>query len=372
MASAQRLDLVGQRSSAWPRSALVDLLLDRLEVGQGQLESRRRAGARADRTGPARRRRRTPAARTRWRRPRGCAPRNLLPRPSPLLAPSTSPPMSTNCTAAWTTFWLLDISASRSSRSSGTLATPTFGSLVANAYGAARAPPPASALYSEDLPALGSPTNPNRSIGPTIRANPSCQVVPALVARLRDAEPCRSPHSSRRVGSVRGRPIARVWRSPGRRTIGTAPRIPDRAAGLESLDHGCLLWEWSVGSLPRRRVGRRPPGIWVWIVSFVDLGVVSAGLRNCRRPDRAGPGLRARVLARARLFALEGGGGRVPCRGSAGAAGDLGGDRLVRDLGGVSAGLRNCGRPDPGSLSAEGVEAGAGEAGEVVVGEERS
>ena len=32
-------------------------------------------------------------------------PRNRLPRPSPLLAPSTSPPMSTTCTAACTTFF---------------------------------------------------------------------------------------------------------------------------------------------------------------------------------------------------------------------------------------------------------------------------
>ena len=31
--------------------------------------------------------------------------RNLLPRPSPLLAPSTRPPMSTTCTAAWTTLF---------------------------------------------------------------------------------------------------------------------------------------------------------------------------------------------------------------------------------------------------------------------------
>ena len=34
--------------------------------------------------------------------------RNLLPRPSPLLAPSTSPPMSTTCTAAW-----IDVAAAR-------------------------------------------------------------------------------------------------------------------------------------------------------------------------------------------------------------------------------------------------------------------
>ena len=54
--------------------------------------------------------------------------------------------MSTTCTAAWTTLRLLDISASRSRRSSGTLATPMFGSLVAKAYGAASAPPPVRAL----------------------------------------------------------------------------------------------------------------------------------------------------------------------------------------------------------------------------------
>ena len=72
--------------------------------------------------------------------------------------------MSTTWTAACTTLRLRDISASRSRRSSGTLATPMLGSLVANAYGAARAPPPVRALYNELLPALGSPTSPKRSM----------------------------------------------------------------------------------------------------------------------------------------------------------------------------------------------------------------
>src|SRR5688572_4629967 len=92
-------------------------------------------------------------------------PRNLFPRPSPLDAPATRPPMSMNSQAAWTTFFDFDISASASRRASGTLARPTFGSLVANGYGAASAPPPARALNSDDLPALGRPTNPNFSIG---------------------------------------------------------------------------------------------------------------------------------------------------------------------------------------------------------------
>ena len=43
--------------------------------------------------------------------------------------------MSTTCTAACTTFFDFDISASASSRLSGTWATPTFGSFVAKAYG---------------------------------------------------------------------------------------------------------------------------------------------------------------------------------------------------------------------------------------------
>ena len=41
--------------------------------------------------------------------------------------------MSVNCTAAWTTFLLALMTASWSSRWSGTLATPMLGSVVANA-----------------------------------------------------------------------------------------------------------------------------------------------------------------------------------------------------------------------------------------------
>jgi len=41
--------------------------------------------------------------------------------------------MSTNCTLAGITFFEALMAASRSSRSSGTFATPTLGSVVANA-----------------------------------------------------------------------------------------------------------------------------------------------------------------------------------------------------------------------------------------------
>ena len=58
--------------------------------------------------------------------------RNLLPSPSPSLAPLTMPAMSTNDTVAGRIFSLPKISASRPSRGSGSGTTPTLGSIVAN------------------------------------------------------------------------------------------------------------------------------------------------------------------------------------------------------------------------------------------------
>ena len=58
--------------------------------------------------------------------------RNLLPRPSPSLAPRTMPAMSTKSTVAGRIFCEPKISASLASRASGTPTTPTFGSIVAN------------------------------------------------------------------------------------------------------------------------------------------------------------------------------------------------------------------------------------------------
>src|SRR4029450_86089 len=59
--------------------------------------------------------------------------RKRLPRPSPLLAPSTRPPMSTNCTLAGTTLRLADMAASASSRRARTLGAPTLGARGAKA-----------------------------------------------------------------------------------------------------------------------------------------------------------------------------------------------------------------------------------------------
>ena len=56
--------------------------------------------------------------------------RNLLPKPSPLLAPLTRPAISTNSITAGVYFSGLYISASLSSLSSGTDTTPTLGSMV--------------------------------------------------------------------------------------------------------------------------------------------------------------------------------------------------------------------------------------------------
>ena len=74
------------------------------------------------------------------------------------------PAMSTNSAVALTTFFDSLIAASASSRSSGTFATPTFVSVVENGCAATSALPPVNALKRDDLPALGRPTMPKRSM----------------------------------------------------------------------------------------------------------------------------------------------------------------------------------------------------------------
>ncbi len=58
--------------------------------------------------------------------------RNWLPSPSPLLAPRTSPAMSTNSRLVGTILADLPIADSAASRGSGTATRPTFGSMVQN------------------------------------------------------------------------------------------------------------------------------------------------------------------------------------------------------------------------------------------------
>ena len=58
--------------------------------------------------------------------------RNLLPRPSPSLAPRTMPAMSTKDTVAGTMRALSNSSASTARRGSGIGTMPTLGSIVAN------------------------------------------------------------------------------------------------------------------------------------------------------------------------------------------------------------------------------------------------
>ena len=174
--------------------------------------------------------------------------------------------MSTTCTAAWTTLRLLDISASRSRRSSGTLATPMFGSLVAKAYGAASAPPPVRALYSELFPALGRPTRPKRSMRPTTLPAPRrygarCALGPVAVA-VRGA---RRPRVDRRGGdhggaSRLGRHLrlgppagtARASRSP---TRGSRSRRRLPTSGCTS---GRWCWRCHGGGAARRPGGDDP------------------------------------------------------------------------------------------------------------------
>ena len=88
-------------------------------------------------------------------------PRNLLPRPSPLLAPFTNPAMSTISQVAGTIRPGCTISASFVNRSSGTVITPRFGSIVQKGKLAACALALDRQLKRVDLPTLGKPTIPH-------------------------------------------------------------------------------------------------------------------------------------------------------------------------------------------------------------------
>lgn len=88
-------------------------------------------------------------------------PRNLLPSPSPFEAPLTRPAMSTISIVVGITRLGLSISARRMSRWSGTVMTPTLGSIVQKGKLAAWAFALERQLKSVDLPTLGRPTMPH-------------------------------------------------------------------------------------------------------------------------------------------------------------------------------------------------------------------
>ncbi len=90
-------------------------------------------------------------------------PRNLLPNPSPFEAPFTRPAMSTISMVVGITFLGLSISASFMRRSSGTVITPTLGSMVQKGKLAACALALDRQLKRVDLPTLGKPTIPHCS-----------------------------------------------------------------------------------------------------------------------------------------------------------------------------------------------------------------
>ena len=87
--------------------------------------------------------------------------RNLLPKPSPLLAPFTRPAISTISTVVGTMRSGCTSSARRFNRSSGTVMTPTFGSIVQKGKFADCAFALDKQLKSVDLPTLGKPTMPH-------------------------------------------------------------------------------------------------------------------------------------------------------------------------------------------------------------------
>ena len=95
--------------------------------------------------------------------------------------------------AGGTTLRLFDIAARASSRRSGTLATPTLGSRVAKAYGAASAPPPGQGVVQRRLARVGQPDEPE----------------PFHLGGVRDASRYRARHGAgdRRTRHGRGRAL---------------------------------------------------------------------------------------------------------------------------------------------------------------------
>ena len=89
--------------------------------------------------------------------------RNWLPSPSPLLAPFTSPAMSTISTVAGMTLFGLQRLSRTSSLLSGTIVDPIFGSIVQKGKFALCAFPELTQLKRVDLPTLGRPTMPHLS-----------------------------------------------------------------------------------------------------------------------------------------------------------------------------------------------------------------
>src|SRR5258708_21841424 len=87
--------------------------------------------------------------------------KNWLPKHSPLLAPLTRPAISTISITFGTTFLGFTISVSLVKRSSGTVITPTFGSIVQNGKLAACALAFDKQLKSVDFPTFGKPTIPH-------------------------------------------------------------------------------------------------------------------------------------------------------------------------------------------------------------------
>ena len=88
-------------------------------------------------------------------------PKNLLPKPSPFEAPFTKPAISTISQVAGTMRPGCTNSANLVSRSSGTVITPTLGSIVQKGKFAAWAFALDKQLNKVDLPTLGSPTIPH-------------------------------------------------------------------------------------------------------------------------------------------------------------------------------------------------------------------
>src|SRR5699024_816398 len=180
--------------------------------------------------------------------------RNLLPRPSPSLAPFTMPAMSTNETVAGSSFWLPNTFASSASRGSGSGTTPTLGSMVADGQFAAWTSARVRAWKRGDLPTLGRPTI------PIVRATGGDSTGRRRSSGSAEGEPLVSPLQSVGELGLVGRRLAEDGQGQASQRGARDPRVAHHDQQAGTVRRGRRVPEpvrGSVGGL-RRVLGHGP------------------------------------------------------------------------------------------------------------------
>src|SRR5699024_8808496 len=224
--------------------------------------------------------------------------RNMLPRPSPSLAPLTMPAMSTRDPAAGSRVWLPKISASYASREPGTGTTPTSGTLVADDKFTTRTTSRGTAEKRVNLPTLGGPTI------PIVRATGGDSTGRGRSGGRRDDEPLVSPrHRVRQAGLVRRRFAEERQRQASQRGA-RDPRLPHHHQQAGAVRHSRLraarVLDGERPEGPGGGAGTRQAGIERVQVVRHERGQVDARLRHGDVAAGGDPRLVGRLARRSR------------------------------------------------------------------------